>query len=67
MRLPSLPPDHYVRRMAPEGTRATFSAWPMAATVCIVVLLAAGGFAAWATHGDRVFLSMIEAGVAWCF
>lgn len=32
----------------------------------IVALVGAAGFAGWLAHGDTLFWSMLQAGLAWC-
>ena len=32
----------------------------------LVGLVGAAGFAGWLTHGDNLFWSMLQAGLAWC-
>lgn len=32
----------------------------------IVVLIGMAGFAGWLIHGDKLFWSMLQSGLAWC-
>lgn len=48
-------------KQAPAGRIA-----PAAVVAAIVALIGLAGFAGWAAHGDTLFWSMLQAGLAWC-
>jgi len=55
----------YIRRMTRPASTQTLLAIALAA----ILLAAATGvaFAGWLNHGAGIFMSLVEAGIAWCF
>jgi hypothetical protein len=47
---------------APHGSQARV----IAIAAVLIVLVGIAGFAGWFAHGDTLFWSMLQAGLAWC-
>lgn len=53
--------------MTPERTPHRASILALAATAVALSALTGVGFAMWTRYGDRMFMAIVENGLAWCY
>lgn len=58
----------YLRRMTPAPSPGLSTRLAIgAAAVALLGGLAGLGFALWSQNGPRMFMALVESGLAWCF